>query len=274
MKSIIILSVLAFVGRASAISTKKCPSELKIEFKNFSQSGEIFPSKGNPNLPFAYIALSDSNPRMQYSETLNLMSAENAVCNYRGDKISSAVIEGSLKKGAKNPAGIKSYFGHTYKGLNFDYVAYSPVKSISEDKTVLLSSAKSEIYYRGQDCNYGDCIPNYFKVGSAFTNLLHEPVLSCFGVEKVQSILSDYLQSNWDGSEYVFQGDLDDEDVYTYNLYELKEIKRYTQTLIWDGSNYRGDSMYNYECAASAYCWGGFDVSCSGEISEWQEGED
>ena len=48
------------------------------------------------------------------------------------------------------------------------------------------------------------------------------------------------------------------------------------QKLKWNAeeNQYTTGTVWNYECAPSASCWGGFVVGCDGGVTPWFEGEE
>jgi hypothetical protein len=53
-------------------------------------------------------------------------------------------------------------------------------------------------------------------------------------------------------------------------------VKTAVDSLVWNSerSAYKTDVLFNDYCAAGAECWGGYTVSCQGDIDVWIDGED
>lgn len=92
---------------------------------------------------------------------LSLQSARSAVCEYKGELENLSVyakIEGSFRDGAASKARLTTYWN--------SLVIYTRLGSMKPDSIEPLSSFSS-LYYNGESCHWGDCLPNHISVGSA-----------------------------------------------------------------------------------------------------------
>lgn len=272
MKIILSLILMTLSFEAFSITTKNCPEKLELGLKGFRQGVVPAPDEQNANLPYAYINLETIG---SLDDVLELRSTANSTCYYSGDSF-TAKISGSLKEGAKKPAVLAVYFNDAIKNLNLDYVVYSSIEKLTKDKALVLKKGAGNLYYQGEQCSWGDCVVQNFKVGFANIRVSYSENVSCISFEGAEKALEVYLMTERAGGvepPYGYDDDYD-QDIYEYDFTRSEEIFRYLETLNFYHDGYYGGSTYSYECAASAECWGGYVVSCDGTVDTWHDGEE
>ena len=262
MKNFLLLLTLFASSASFAVSTKKCPDTFKLEISRFKAEVEPGRDDHNPQLPFAYINVANMKSR---SVVMNKKTAANATCTYSNDDSENyyyAKLDGSLREGSANPATLTVYFTEMYQGMHLDYVVYAPVKDMTKDK-VLVLDGKSSLYYAGEHCSWGDCIPDHIRLGSAYAEVQFTDGGACVSMKEAKEKMADHLDAK--------------ENYRSKTIDRLVNSMRFqtTENEFWapeDG--YYTEVAESWTCAPSVECWFGFYVNCAGEVKQWSGGED
>lgn len=257
MRTLFFLLSILLTFQAQAVVTRNCPDEIKLQLSGFKQGQVPTPSEDNPELPFAYIELKNLSSRV---ETLTLTHAAHANCSYRsGETIYNITLDGSLREGAVKPAVLKAYFSYEVGETVYDYIGYAPIEKLTKDKTLVVAS-KMEIYFRGEECSFGECIPDHIKIGSARSQILHQEV-SCMPLNEAQEILREYMQDDYSGRVV---NNATNELEWHEEFYAMEDM----------GPGYYSPTVRQWNCAAGADCWYGYMVMCDGTVEQWSGGEE
>lgn len=171
MKKITLISfALVWASSAMAVITKDCPKTLVVELDQFELNYVIddnfepqdlndFPYDGY-NGPGMLQLRKELKDLGSISAEVELMYTASSQCSYRGKDIPGKFVgvnlKGSLRPNAKEPATMILYRG--------SLAAYIPLKSL---KPIQAKKPTASLYYRGEYCSWGDCIPNHIKIGDA-----------------------------------------------------------------------------------------------------------
>lgn len=171
MKALVLLISVFSLTAAQAVVRKDCPESIKVTFNQFKMNDVIDDNFEPQDVnDIAYDGYNDlgmlrlrKNLRERGTITATLKKQNwntPAKCNYRGQttdgQYASARLEGSLRAGAKDPATMVFYNG--------SLVVYVNLASIKP--TGLEAKLQSvPLYYAGEWCSWGDCIPNHIQVG-------------------------------------------------------------------------------------------------------------
>lgn len=100
----------------------------------------------------------------QISAKLKLDRASDAKCSYISETSKlRAELRGSTRENAVNPATL------VVRSDTMDYraVIYIPIKAVKKTGLELKNpSGSASVYYPGQYCSWGDCIPDHIYIGS------------------------------------------------------------------------------------------------------------
>lgn len=101
----------------------------------------------------------------------------------------------------------------------------------------------------------------------------------CISKQEAQSVLSGYIYVHGQPKP-VYAEDSDHGHFWAsrykeeYDLSKSIYISDYVKTLsLYEAGYYQAGVSYSYECAASVECWGGYRVTCTGEVESWENGE-
>lgn len=258
MRFVIVFLTFLFATAAQAIDVDTCPETLEINLTDFKQGEPPDVSENNPHIPYAYIQLASFQ-----SKTLkyNLRSKARSQCEYDGLEKGSAQIVGSLKEGAKEPATLRIYLPSEYQEYLYSFVIYASIAKLTSDKALVLKDT-ANVYVTGEECNNGECMTDYFRMGTATAFAVNDVETSCLSLESAKEKLTEYLD--------------------TKTNYRDKTITRLVDSLKWkEGNGYSSDvhAFYTevaerWTCAPSADCWFGYYVTCDGTVEHWSGGED
>lgn len=171
MKLIALVAFLFSIA-SQAVVTKNCPEEITVNLPKIYNDDIVDEDAWGDDSRFPFdgwngpgIVRLQNKLRALGSLTLkyDLISTPSAVCNYRGvdqnGDYTSATLYGSTRTNAAEPATLKFYAVSSLAG----YVGISKV-----EKTGLTPKGKfAGLYYRGEFCSWGDCIPDHIKIGNA-----------------------------------------------------------------------------------------------------------
>lgn len=172
MKLLVIFGLLLSASMAGAVVTKNCPETLEVVLNDFDMNGVIddnfepqdvndFPFDGW-NGPGMLKLRKKLATQKEVSAKLELTWSGQAKCHYRGEtalgEYASARLEGSLKPGAKEPATMIFYNG--------SLVVYINLADVKKTGVVAKYNSAS-LYYAGEYCSWGDCIPNHILIGDS-----------------------------------------------------------------------------------------------------------
>jgi hypothetical protein len=171
MKLITLIALIPFFS-AQAVVVKTCPEKVTVSlpkiFNNDVIDEEAFGD--DSSFPFdgwngpGIFRLQQKLAKLgSLTLELDLIRTGNSQCSYRGvdqnGDYASAVLYGSTRQGAKEPATLKFYAVGSLAG----YVGISEVA-----QSGLTSRHQfAGLYYRGEHCSWGDCIPDHISIGSA-----------------------------------------------------------------------------------------------------------
>jgi len=172
----IAILVLLFCTPAFAVIVKDCPQNIEVSLVGINLDTLISPYRSYDdddcwydchNEPGLSRALAVLKQHESLQIQLELTSARSAVCQYRGEFGSRAVyakIEGSLRSNASKKATLVTYWN--------ELVMYT---TLSEMKPHFIApaSAVTGLYYNGEYCDWGDCVPNHIRLGLATSTELN-----------------------------------------------------------------------------------------------------
>jgi hypothetical protein len=281
IRMVVYLSLVFSAFEASAVVTKNCPENLDFVMRNFRQGDVPAPSvrvtDNDLKLPYAYIELKNLGESWESHE---LVVKDSGKCIYRptsnNSRVYSIMLEGSLKEGAKNPAVMKTYFLSEvdYRGFEekYKYVGYNTITELTSDKKLSIRET-TDVYFAGEQCDYGDCIPLYTKVGTAQLEIDNTSGSTCVSIEKAKKALKDYMGPTG-RFDFPYEDVDQDQVYYYYDFTKPGAVQNYVDSLNENDYGYQADRIWSFECAASTECWGGYAVDCEGDVISWEDGED
>jgi hypothetical protein len=156
------------MSSAYAVVTKDCPEAISLVLTDFEMNGVVdddFEPQDVNDIPYdGYNGPGMINLRKELTHlerieaNIKLSYKANSQCIYRGEdtlgKYVSLTLKGSLRPNAKDPATMIVYRG--------SLAAYSRLSSL---KPLTSKWGQASLYYRGEWCSWGDCIPNHIEVG-------------------------------------------------------------------------------------------------------------
>jgi hypothetical protein len=89
-------------------------------------------------------------------------------CKYSSD-MATAVISGSTKVGAKNPAKLGLFWDVTLNGgVVASYEALVPLTDVMRSElTLKYPAGYAKVWHPAQHCNWGECGPSWLDLGQA-----------------------------------------------------------------------------------------------------------
>lgn len=153
---LIILASL-FAIHAHAVVTKNCPQTIKASYS----IDKLYNSQPQDNWNDRGIeaTVNELQNVKSISVEVELFNSAAAQCSYRGSTPTGeyvfAILAGSTRANAKKKAQLVVYTKNT--------VVYVGVTKVSTNG--LSSNTISDLYYRGEYCSWGDCVPNYINIG-------------------------------------------------------------------------------------------------------------
>lgn len=178
MKTIALFALLLGLPVANAVVRKNCPDSIKVSLNQFevdNVSNDDFISPDNRNFPYngnnraGMIELRKSlKERKIVTSTLTKQDwSTPAKCYYHGETTdgqkASAYLKGSLRAGAKEPATMVFYNG--------DLVVYISLVDI-QTSGLVAEFQDVPLYYAGEQCSWGECIPDHIKIGEGHLDYL------------------------------------------------------------------------------------------------------
>lgn len=163
---LLILSFL-FCSQAFAVVTKDCPQQIQLKLSSFSLDTLAaqyddedcwYDCYNEPGLEEAQNTLKALE---SIEVKLQLTSARSAVCQYKGELNSLPVfakIDGTFNPHATKKATLTTYWN--------SLVFYTGLSSMKPESITSLSPV-SGLYYNGEHCSWGECIPDHIRVGLA-----------------------------------------------------------------------------------------------------------
>lgn len=152
-----------------AIITKNCPSELEVTLGDFNQAVEVpnftyMENPGNAKASFNFMKYMDD-----FTVVLTLKNTDYSKCRYTGDDNVFALISGSTKSGAKNPAKLTVFWSVTLNGgVIADYEAYIPLTDVQRNEmTMKFPGGYANVKHAASYCNWGECGPGWIDLGKA-----------------------------------------------------------------------------------------------------------
>jgi hypothetical protein len=161
--------VFFFCAPAFAVVVKDCPQKIKMNLNSINLDALTPPYStddndcwydcyNEPGLSRAMNLLEQYNA---ITIELELTLARSAVCNYKGKLDSSPVyakIEGSFRPNATKKATLVTYWN--------SLVMYTSLGEMNPAFIAPLSPVTG-LYYNGEYCDWGECVPNHIRLGLA-----------------------------------------------------------------------------------------------------------
>ena len=149
----------------SAVVTKNCPETLN--FKATAIKVAQHYANDNWNTPGLYATADFLSKKEEIEAELTLQNTYSSKCYYTGQDSEgnyfSANLKGSTRANAKEKAVLVMY--------SKSYVMYMDIKEVK--KTGLSAKYdKASLYYQGEYCSWGDCVPDHILMGEALFNFL------------------------------------------------------------------------------------------------------
>lgn len=165
MKLLLTITILFTSLSASAVKTKDCPDSLEVslsKFENYEILDE-FESYDNWNDPgIARVQKFLENVAV-VKVTAQLKYHPSGKCFYVGKnqdgKFARIRLEGSLKSNAVQPATMTVY-------ASGDLATYHPIESLKKTELKVKALPFYNTYYRGEYCDWGECLPDHINVGN------------------------------------------------------------------------------------------------------------
>ena len=154
---------------AHAIVVKTCPNVIEVTLGEFLQADE-YPSNAmyaeNPGaVKASYNFMKYMN---DFTTEMELVNTNNSRCLYKSD-YATAVIKGSTRPGAKNPAKLAIFWGMTLTGgTPASYEAIIPLTDVAGNElTLKFEGGYASMWHNAVHCYWGECGPSWFDMGRA-----------------------------------------------------------------------------------------------------------
>lgn len=159
--SLILLAIIQ-APLALGLVTKKCPETIKVSYSE--------PAVEKWYAEKAYLDFFAREKTV--SAELTLQYTYSSKCSYQAidpDRyIYSVVLKGTFRQGSSNVPTMIAYMNLPISGLTENSigsaVAYSRLTKVTKQGIEI--SGDTALYYRGEMCSWGDCIPDHVYLGS------------------------------------------------------------------------------------------------------------